>query len=67
MWQVPTLRYVAYTLRLQGFVSNVMTLLHGDVIATGTPSGIGPMKPGGVVEVRIEKRNYVVEQASRIK
>jgi len=44
-----------------------MTLLHGDVIATGTPSGIGPMKPGGVVEVRIEKRNYVVEQASRIK
>lgn len=46
------------------FVSNVMTLLPGDVIATGTPDGIGPMQPGDVVEVRIEGlgtlRNYVV-------
>jgi 2-keto-4-pentenoate hydratase/2-oxohepta-3-ene-1,7-dioic acid hydratase in catechol pathway len=32
----------------------VMTLLPGDVIATGTPSGIGPMRPGDVVEVRVE-------------
>jgi len=43
-----------------------MTLLPGDVIATGTPSGIGPMKPGDVVEVKIEGigtlRNYVVAQ-----
>ncbi len=31
-----------------------MTLLAGDVIATGTPSGIGPMRPGDVVEVRVE-------------
>jgi 2-keto-4-pentenoate hydratase/2-oxohepta-3-ene-1,7-dioic acid hydratase in catechol pathway len=31
-----------------------MTLLPGDVIATGTPSGVGPLKPGDVVEVRIE-------------
>jgi 2-keto-4-pentenoate hydratase/2-oxohepta-3-ene-1,7-dioic acid hydratase in catechol pathway len=30
-----------------------MTLLPGDVIATGTPSGVGPMNPGDVVEVRI--------------
>jgi 2-keto-4-pentenoate hydratase/2-oxohepta-3-ene-1,7-dioic acid hydratase in catechol pathway len=41
-----------------------MTLLPGDVIATGTPSGIGRMNPGDVVEVRIEGignlRNYVV-------
>ena len=36
------------------FISNVMTLLPGDVIATGTPAGIGPMKAGDVVEVRIE-------------
>ncbi|AII58177.1 hypothetical protein ASJ33_06155 [Dehalococcoides mccartyi] len=35
------------------FVSEVMTLLPGDIIATGTPSGIGPMKPGDRVEVRI--------------
>src|SRR3990172_7200246 len=40
--------------QLLSFVSNVMTLLPGDVIATGTPSGVGPMKPGDTVEVRIE-------------
>jgi 2-keto-4-pentenoate hydratase/2-oxohepta-3-ene-1,7-dioic acid hydratase in catechol pathway len=49
---------------LVSFISSIMTLLPGDVIATGTPSGIGPMKPGDVVEVRIENigtlRNYVV-------
>ena len=51
---------------LVSFISNVMTLLPGDVIATGTPSGIGPMKPGDVVEVKIEGigtlRNYVVRR-----
>ncbi len=45
------------------FVSKVMTLYPGDVIATGTPSGVGPMKPGDIVEVKIDKigslRNYV--------
>ena len=49
---------------LVSFISHVMTLLPGDIIATGTPSGIGPMKPGDTVEVRIEPigtlRNYVV-------
>lgn len=39
---------------LFSFVSCVMTLLPGDVIATGTPSGIGKMKQGDTVEVRIE-------------
>lgn len=36
------------------FVSQVMTLLPGDVIATGTPPGVGKMKPGDFVEVVIE-------------
>ena len=36
------------------FISSVMTLLPGDVIATGTPSGVGPLKPGDTVEVRIQ-------------
>ena len=36
------------------YVSSVMTLLPGDVILTGTPAGIGPMKRGDSVEVRIE-------------
>ncbi len=39
---------------LVSFVSFVMTLLPGDIIATGTPSGVGKMKPGDTVEVRIE-------------
>lgn len=34
------------------FVSSVMTLLPGDVIATGTPSGVGPMQPGDKIEIR---------------
>jgi 2-keto-4-pentenoate hydratase/2-oxohepta-3-ene-1,7-dioic acid hydratase in catechol pathway len=45
------------------YVSRVMTLLPGDVIATGTPPGIGPLKPGDVIEIRVEGigtlRNYV--------
>jgi 2-keto-4-pentenoate hydratase/2-oxohepta-3-ene-1,7-dioic acid hydratase in catechol pathway len=40
--------------RLISFISQVMTLLPGDVIATGTPAGIGPMQPGDVVEVKVE-------------
>lgn len=46
------------------FISHIMTLHPGDVIATGTPSGIGPMQPGDIIEVRIEGlgtlRNRVV-------
>ena len=49
---------------LINFISHVMTLLPGDIIATGTPSGIGPMYAGDTVEVKIEPigvlRNYVV-------
>jgi len=36
------------------FISGIMTLLPGDVIATGTPSGISGMSVGDVVEVEIE-------------
>ena len=39
---------------LISFASTYMTLWPGDLIATGTPSGIGPMKKGDVVEVEIE-------------
>ena len=49
---------------LISFASQVMTLLPGDVIATGTTAGVGPMQPGDVVEVEIEGigvlRNTVV-------
>ena len=47
------------------FVSGIMTLLPGDVIATGTPSGIGKMNPGDVIEIKIENigtlKNYVID------
>lgn len=49
--------------KLISFISNVMTLLPGDVISTGTPSGIGQMKKGDTVEIHIEGigilRNHV--------
>lgn len=37
------------------FVSKNFTLEPGDIIITGTPSGVGPLKDGDVVEVEIEK------------
>jgi 2-keto-4-pentenoate hydratase/2-oxohepta-3-ene-1,7-dioic acid hydratase in catechol pathway len=36
------------------YISNIMTLYPGDLIATGTPSGVSAMKDGDVVEVEIE-------------
>jgi len=36
------------------FISSVMTLLPGDIISTGTPSGIGPIKPGDQVTIHVE-------------
>jgi 2-keto-4-pentenoate hydratase/2-oxohepta-3-ene-1,7-dioic acid hydratase in catechol pathway len=36
------------------FISSVMTLLPGDIIATGTPAGIGPINPGDTVTIRVE-------------
>ena len=39
---------------LISYISRVMTLLPGDVVLTGTPSGVGPIAPGQRVEVTIE-------------
>jgi 2-keto-4-pentenoate hydratase/2-oxohepta-3-ene-1,7-dioic acid hydratase in catechol pathway len=38
---------------LLAYISRIMTLEPGDVVATGTPSGVGPLTPGDVVEVEI--------------
>ncbi len=52
---------------LVAYVSQVMTLERGDLIATGTPAGVGPLHPGDVVEVEIPGvgvlRNPVVAEA----
>ena len=42
---------VAFLVR---WISHMMTLVPGDVIATGTPAGVGPLVPGDVVEVSVE-------------
>ena len=47
---------------LVSFISNICTLLPGDVIATGTPSGVGPMKPKDKVEVRIENIGSLINR-----
>jgi 2-keto-4-pentenoate hydratase/2-oxohepta-3-ene-1,7-dioic acid hydratase in catechol pathway len=36
------------------YISHAMTLLPGDVIATGTPAGVSRMQPGDVVEIEVE-------------
>jgi 2-keto-4-pentenoate hydratase/2-oxohepta-3-ene-1,7-dioic acid hydratase in catechol pathway len=50
---------------LIAWLSRVMTLEPGDILATGTPEGVGPIHPGDVVEVEVPGasilRNPVVE------
>lgn len=50
----PTTDMVFGVAELIEYVSRVMTLLPGDVILTGTPSGVGPIVDGDVVEVEVE-------------
>ena len=49
--------------QLVAFISSVMTLLPGDLVSTGTPSGVGRLEEGDVVEVELEGigllRNHV--------
>lgn len=56
---------------LVAYVSQVMTLERGDLIATGTPAGVGPLHPGDVVEVEIPGvgviRNPVVTEEEGIR
>ena len=60
----PTSNLIFKVEKLVSFISKIMTLLPGDVIATGTPAGVGPIEPGDKLEVRIEGIgslvNYVV-------
>jgi 2-keto-4-pentenoate hydratase/2-oxohepta-3-ene-1,7-dioic acid hydratase in catechol pathway len=39
--------------RLIAFISSVMTLEPGDLISTGTPEGVGPLRPGDQVEIEV--------------
>lgn len=48
------------------YISEVMTLLPGDIIATGTPAGVGPLVAGDIVAVSVEGigtlKNPVVDE-----
>jgi 2-keto-4-pentenoate hydratase/2-oxohepta-3-ene-1,7-dioic acid hydratase in catechol pathway len=52
--------------KLVSYLSDAITLLPGDIILTGTPSGIGPVTPGDIVEIEIPEvgilRNRVVAE-----
>lgn len=45
--------------QLIAFISTVMTLEPGDIIATGTPEGVGRVSPGDVVEVEVVGMSHV--------
>ena len=45
-------------------ISQVMTLDPGDVIITGTPSGVGPLQPGDLVEIEIKGIGTLVNKVS---
>ena len=49
---------------LVSYISQVMTLLPGDVVLTGTPSGVGPIRPGQRVECAIEGLGSLVNGVS---
>lgn len=52
---------------LLSFISSAITLEPGDVVATGTPEGVGPLAPGDLVEIEVvgwsKVRNTVVADA----
>jgi 2-keto-4-pentenoate hydratase/2-oxohepta-3-ene-1,7-dioic acid hydratase in catechol pathway len=52
------------------YVSEFMTLEPGDLIATGTPPGVGPLEPGSRVQVEINQigilENTVIDAASKV-
>jgi 2-keto-4-pentenoate hydratase/2-oxohepta-3-ene-1,7-dioic acid hydratase in catechol pathway len=50
----PTSLLVHNVPKLISHISHIMTLVPGDLILTGTPKGVGPMKPGDLVEITIE-------------
>jgi len=44
------------------YLSSYITLEKGDIIATGTPSGVGPIQPGEIIEASIENIGTITHQ-----
>jgi 2-keto-4-pentenoate hydratase/2-oxohepta-3-ene-1,7-dioic acid hydratase in catechol pathway len=49
------------------FISSVMTLLPGDIIATGTPAGVGPIHPGDTVTITVESVGELTNPVDQLK
>ena len=48
-------KYLVYDVeRLIEFGSSMYTLYPGDIIMTGTPAGVSPVKPGDILHARVE-------------
>jgi 2-keto-4-pentenoate hydratase/2-oxohepta-3-ene-1,7-dioic acid hydratase in catechol pathway len=64
--QSNTLNMLFTPVDLVAFASQIMTLYPGDIIFTGTPSGVGPLNPGDEVQVWIENIgslvNFVIKE-----
>lgn len=70
MRQMASTRDMVFSVRqLIAFASSIMTLEPGDLLMTGTPSGVAPLLPGDVIEVTIEGlgtlRNSVAAESIR--
>jgi len=53
--QMASTRDMVFRVRqLIAFISSVMTLEPGDILLTGTPSGVGSLRPGDTIEISIE-------------
>ena len=48
-----TVNFIFSVRRILSFISQVMTLHPGDIISTGTPPGVGKMRPGDIIEIQI--------------
>jgi 2-keto-4-pentenoate hydratase/2-oxohepta-3-ene-1,7-dioic acid hydratase in catechol pathway len=57
--------FVFSSAELVSFISRTITLLPGDVVLTGTPSGVGPMANGDLVEVEVEGVGVLANEARR--
>jgi 2-keto-4-pentenoate hydratase/2-oxohepta-3-ene-1,7-dioic acid hydratase in catechol pathway len=54
------------TAMLVSFASRVMTLLPGDVLATGTPAGVGPLQAGDTVTVTIDQIGTLTNKVAHL-
>ncbi len=66
MRQMASTRDMIFNVRqLIAFASSIMTLEPGDLLLTGTPAGVSPLKPGDVVKISIEGLGELVNPVAQ--